>query len=58
MLSRSMEPFYVRSSKLCICVHLSVLVLDEICHCTVDDFVHHISVCLFVAMLLQKDLLH
>ena len=38
-----MEPFYVRSSKY-IGVHLSFLILDQICHCTVDDFVHHLSV--------------
>ena len=53
----SMEPFHVRSSKY-ISVHLSFLVWDGICHCTVDDFVHHLSVCLFLSMLLQKDLLH
>ena len=53
----SMEPFYVRSSKY-ISVHLSFLVWHEICHCTVDGFVHHLSVCLFLSVLLQKDLLH
>ena len=56
----SMGPFYVQSSKY-IGAHLSFLVLDEICHCTVDDFVHHFGLHIFVffvVLCLQRDVLH
>ena len=44
----SMEPFYTYEVVSIIGVHVSFLVLDEICYCTVDDFVHHLNVCLFL----------